>query len=160
MFSYTAWLWHVTAVQILGTVPALCRETGNACCPSVLRQSSRSAGSCRALQCRSVRFDLCLKSFRAYLCGRQEHIESENGRLEREQQFWAKEIVVKIEYKFCPNLTIIDTPGAHPWLSACCIIISGASVWMLVMRCSRLEQNQTAGTSGIKHVHIFYIGHR
>jgi hypothetical protein len=23
-----------------------------------------------------------------------------------------KEIVVKIEYKFCPNLTIIDTPGA------------------------------------------------
>ena len=41
----------------------------------------------------------------------QEHIESENGRLEREQQFWAKEIVVKIEYKFCPNLTIIDTPG-------------------------------------------------
>ena len=41
----------------------------------------------------------------------QEHIESENARLEREQQFWAKEIVVKIEYKFCPNLTIIDTPG-------------------------------------------------
>ncbi|KAK9814730.1 hypothetical protein WJX72_010634 [[Myrmecia] bisecta] len=41
----------------------------------------------------------------------QEHIEVENARLEREQQFWAKEIVVKIEYKFCPNLTIIDTPG-------------------------------------------------
>ena len=41
----------------------------------------------------------------------QDHIESENQRLEREQQFWAKEIVVKIEYKFCPNLTIIDTPG-------------------------------------------------
>lgn len=33
-------------------------------------------------------------------------------RLEREAcQFWAKEIVVKIEYKYCPNLTIIDTPG-------------------------------------------------
>lgn len=45
-------------------------------------------------------------------CPMQEHIESENGRLEREGQFWAKEIVVKIEYKFCPNLTIIDTPGA------------------------------------------------
>ena len=44
----------------------------------------------------------------------QEHIESENARLEREQQFWAKEIVVKIEYKYCPNLTIIDTPGG-PW---------------------------------------------
>ena len=41
----------------------------------------------------------------------QDYIESENARLEREQQFWAKEIVVKIEYKFCPNLTIIDTPG-------------------------------------------------
>ena len=43
----------------------------------------------------------------------QEHIEAENGRLEREQQFWAKEIIIKIEYKFCPNLTIIDTPGEH-----------------------------------------------
>lgn len=41
----------------------------------------------------------------------QDYIENENARLEREQQFWAKEIVVKIEYKFCPNLTIIDTPG-------------------------------------------------
>lgn len=43
----------------------------------------------------------------------QEYIENENARLEREQQFWAKEIVVKIEYKYCPNLTIIDTPGAR-----------------------------------------------
>jgi hypothetical protein len=41
----------------------------------------------------------------------QEHIESENARLDREGQFWSKEIVVKIEYKYCPNLTIIDTPG-------------------------------------------------
>lgn len=41
----------------------------------------------------------------------QEYIENENARLEREQQFWQREIVVKIEYKFCPNLTIIDTPG-------------------------------------------------
>lgn len=42
----------------------------------------------------------------------QEYIESENRRLEREsEKFWAKEIVVKIEYKYCPNLTIIDTPG-------------------------------------------------
>ena len=43
----------------------------------------------------------------------QEYIENENARLEREHQFWAKEIIVKIEYKYCPNLTIIDTPGAH-----------------------------------------------
>ena len=43
----------------------------------------------------------------------QDYIENENGRLEREQQFWSKEIVVKIEYKYCPNLTIIDTPGAQ-----------------------------------------------
>ncbi|GBG59025.1 hypothetical protein CBR_g24372 [Chara braunii] len=42
----------------------------------------------------------------------QAFIESENNRLEKEAvQFWAKEIVVKIEYKYCPNLTIIDTPG-------------------------------------------------
>ena len=41
----------------------------------------------------------------------QEHIEGENRRLEAEHGFWAKEIVVKIEYKYCPNLTIIDTPG-------------------------------------------------
>ena len=41
----------------------------------------------------------------------KEYIENENARLEREQQFWQREIVVKIEYKFCPNLTIIDTPG-------------------------------------------------
>lgn len=41
----------------------------------------------------------------------QEYIENENARLEREHQFWQREIVVKIEYKFCPNLTIIDTPG-------------------------------------------------
>ncbi|GAQ80690.1 dynamin family protein [Klebsormidium nitens] len=42
----------------------------------------------------------------------QDHIESENHRLEQEAlQFWAKEIVVRIEYKYCPNLTIIDTPG-------------------------------------------------
>ena len=43
----------------------------------------------------------------------QEYIESENRRLESEasDNFWAKEIVVKIEYKYCPNLTIIDTPG-------------------------------------------------
>jgi hypothetical protein len=26
-------------------------------------------------------------------------------------QFWSKEIIVKVEYKYCPNLTIIDTPG-------------------------------------------------
>ena len=42
----------------------------------------------------------------------QAYIEAENKRLEKEAcQFSAKEIVLKIEYKFCPNLTIIDTPG-------------------------------------------------
>lgn len=43
----------------------------------------------------------------------QDYIEQENRRLESEHQFWAKEIIVKINYKFSPNLTIIDTPGAH-----------------------------------------------
>jgi hypothetical protein len=42
----------------------------------------------------------------------QAYIEAENMRLERDPcQFSAQEIIVKIEYKYCPNLTIIDTPG-------------------------------------------------
>lgn len=41
----------------------------------------------------------------------QDYIETENARLDQEGQFWSKEIVVRIEYKYCPNLTIIDTPG-------------------------------------------------
>ncbi|XXG87115.1 hypothetical protein AAC387_Pa11g1881 [Persea americana] len=42
----------------------------------------------------------------------QAYIESENMRLEREpSQFSAKEIIIRISYKYCPNLTIIDTPG-------------------------------------------------
>ncbi|KAF5733123.1 dynamin-like protein ARC5 [Tripterygium wilfordii] len=43
----------------------------------------------------------------------QAYIEAENMRLERESsfQFSAKEIIVRVEYKYCPNLTIIDTPG-------------------------------------------------
>lgn len=41
----------------------------------------------------------------------QEYIENENSRLEKEHQFWAKEIIVRMEYKYCPNLSIIDTPG-------------------------------------------------
>ncbi|KAG9141726.1 hypothetical protein Leryth_023792 [Lithospermum erythrorhizon] len=42
----------------------------------------------------------------------QEYIEAENMRLERDIcQFSSKEIIIKIEYKHCPNLTIIDTPG-------------------------------------------------
>lgn len=33
-------------------------------------------------------------------------------RLEKESyQFSSKEIIIRIEYKNCPNLTIIDTPG-------------------------------------------------
>ncbi|KAK9286505.1 hypothetical protein L1049_014903 [Liquidambar formosana] len=42
----------------------------------------------------------------------QAYIEAENMRLEHEpSQFSAKEIIVRVEYKYCPNLTIIDTPG-------------------------------------------------
>ncbi|KAJ6995088.1 hypothetical protein NC653_017776 [Populus alba x Populus x berolinensis] len=42
----------------------------------------------------------------------QAYIESENMRLEKESfQFSAKEIIIRVEYKHCPNLTIIDTPG-------------------------------------------------
>nr|XP_023879939.1 dynamin-like protein ARC5 [Quercus suber] len=42
----------------------------------------------------------------------QAYIEAENMRLERDPcQFSTKEIVINVEYKHCPNLTIIDTPG-------------------------------------------------
>ncbi|XP_062091625.1 dynamin-like protein ARC5 [Humulus lupulus] len=42
----------------------------------------------------------------------QAYIEAENKRLESEPcQFSAKEIIINVEYKYCPNLTIIDTPG-------------------------------------------------
>ncbi|KAJ3671652.1 hypothetical protein LUZ60_007731 [Juncus effusus] len=42
----------------------------------------------------------------------QAYIETENMRLETDPcQFSEKEIVINIEYKYCPNLTIIDTPG-------------------------------------------------
>ena len=58
----------------------------------------------------------CILKTSAYMV--QDYIENENGRLEREQQFWSKEIVVKIEYKYCPNLTIIDTPGVFAHLQA------------------------------------------
>ncbi|GKV11115.1 hypothetical protein SLEP1_g22396 [Rubroshorea leprosula] len=42
----------------------------------------------------------------------QAYIEAENMRLEcQSSQFSAKEIIIKVKYKYCPNLTIIDTPG-------------------------------------------------
>uniref|UniRef100_A0A0E0FA45 Dynamin-type G domain-containing protein n=2 Tax=Oryza meridionalis TaxID=40149 RepID=A0A0E0FA45_9ORYZ len=42
----------------------------------------------------------------------QAYIEAENMRLENDpSQFSEKEIIIRIEYKHCPNLTIIDTPG-------------------------------------------------
>ena len=41
----------------------------------------------------------------------QGYIEAENNRLESEQRFSGREIVVRIEYRHCPNLTLIDTPG-------------------------------------------------
>lgn len=42
----------------------------------------------------------------------QAYIEAENKRLESDPcQFSSKEIIIRVEYKYCPNLTIIDTPG-------------------------------------------------
>ncbi|GLC37302.1 hypothetical protein PLESTF_000486000 [Pleodorina starrii] len=41
----------------------------------------------------------------------QAYIDADNAMLEREQRFESREIVVRMEYKHCPNLTIIDTPG-------------------------------------------------
>ena len=36
----------------------------------------------------------------------QDYIEAENRRLETENGFWAKEIVIKIEYKCAPRLSV------------------------------------------------------
>jgi len=43
----------------------------------------------------------------------QEYIEAENDRLERDpvRSFDAREINVRMEYKYCPNMILIDTPG-------------------------------------------------
>ena len=56
----------------------------------------------------------CAKTF----SGGEERCPSRLAALHRSQNrrlsdngFWAKDVAVRIEYKFCPNLTIIDTPG-------------------------------------------------
>ena len=43
----------------------------------------------------------------------QEYIERENRRLEKDpvRSFDAREINVRMEYKYCPNMILIDTPG-------------------------------------------------
>jgi hypothetical protein len=43
----------------------------------------------------------------------QEYIEKENRRLERDpmRSFESKEINIRMEYKHCPNMILIDTPG-------------------------------------------------
>mmetsp|Transcript_399 Transcript_399/g.621 ORF Transcript_399/g.621 Transcript_399/m.621 type:complete len:906 (-) Transcript_399:371-3088(-) len=43
----------------------------------------------------------------------QQYIESENARLERDPMrcFDAREINIRMEYKYCPNMILIDTPG-------------------------------------------------
>lgn len=42
----------------------------------------------------------------------QEYIEEQNQKLNAENRFSNKDIIVKIHYRYCPNLTIVDTPGA------------------------------------------------
>lgn len=73
----------------------------------------------------------------------QEHIHHENARLEEEQQFWSKEIVVRIEYKYSPNLTIIDTPGlisAAPGKKNSALQVAARQVEaMVVEKMSQLE---------------------
>ena len=53
------------------------------------------------------------RSLEASLAEVQAFIESENKRLERDplRCFDREEIRVRIEYRFCPNMIVIDTPG-------------------------------------------------
>jgi len=50
---------------------------------------------------------------RATLAEARRFIEEENRRLERDQHrsFEAREIVMRVEYRHCPNLVLVDTPG-------------------------------------------------
>ena len=43
----------------------------------------------------------------------QKYVEMENKRLERDpvRCFDAREINIRMEYKYCPNMILIDTPG-------------------------------------------------
>jgi len=47
------------------------------------------------------------------LQGIQDYIEKENHKLERDptRSFDSREINVRVEYKYCPNMILIDTPG-------------------------------------------------
>jgi hypothetical protein len=44
---------------------------------------------------------------------KQQYIEGENKRLENDELrcFDPREIMVRVEYRFCPNMIVIDTPG-------------------------------------------------
>jgi hypothetical protein len=47
----------------------------------------------------------------------QSYIELENKRLERDptRSFDPREINIRMEYRYCPNMIVIDTPGMiHP----------------------------------------------
>eukprot|EP00967_Tisochrysis_lutea_P108835 scaffold168832_cov19-Tisochrysis_lutea.AAC.1 len=41
----------------------------------------------------------------------KQYIEAENSRLEEKGEFEASELIVRIDFKYCPNLNVIDTPG-------------------------------------------------
>jgi len=51
--------------------------------------------------------------FSALVHPRQQYIEGENKRLENDELrcFDPREIMVRVEYRFCPNMIVIDTPG-------------------------------------------------
>lgn len=47
------------------------------------------------------------------ICSVQAYIESENRRLEKDplRSFDSREIHIRMECRFCPNMILIDTPG-------------------------------------------------
>ena len=65
----------------------------------------------------------------------QTYIESENKRLERDPSrcFDAREINVRMEYRFCPNMIVIDTPGMlHPPKVTHCLLLSAYSFFFFL----------------------------
>ena len=67
----------------------------------------------------------------------QAYSESENKRLERDPSrcFDAREINIRMEYRYCPNMIVIDTPGMlhPPKVRTCCAVLSWDSSYLLTL---------------------------
>lgn len=78
-------------------------------------------GSCHEPECELADEDNENQFTTITLEALQDHIARENDTLEQQAEFSDKDIIVRMRYESCANLTIIDTPGVQ---SGQCYIIS------------------------------------